>query len=89
MFIRDDVYTFFKAMLEGINYFFVIYMVIYSFFLFVSVVSGSVKLYRKRKQEKFKNTIHQNYYIPVSIIVPAYNEEVTVVETFKSLLTLD
>ena len=89
MFIRDDVYTFFKGMLEGINYFFVIYMVIYSVFLFVSVVSGSVKLYRKRKQEKFKNTIHQNYYIPVSIIVPAYNEEVTVVETVKSLLTLD
>ena len=51
MFIRDDVYTFFKAMLEGINYFFVIYMVIYSVFLFVSVVSGSVKLYSKRKQE--------------------------------------
>lgn len=89
MFIRDDVYTFFKGMLEGINYFFVIYMVIYSVFLFVSVVSGSVKLYHKRKQEKFKNTIHQNYYIPVSIIVPAYNEEVTVVETVKSLLALD
>lgn len=89
MLIRDDLYTVLKGILEVINYFFVIYMVVYSIFLFMSVVFGSVKLYQKRRQEKLKNAIHQNYYIPVSIIVPAYNEEVTVVETVKSLLSLD
>ena len=55
MFIRDDVYTFFKAMLEGINYFFVIYMVIYSVFLFVSVVCGvSDKLFNAQEKGMLK-----------------------------------
>lgn len=89
MLIRDNVFNFLKLILEGINYFFIIYMFIYSLFLFISVVYGSIRLYAKRRQNKFKHTINQNYDIPVSIIVPAYNEEVTVVETVKSLLSLD
>ncbi|EJW93540.1 protein containing Glycosyl transferase, family 2 domain protein, partial [gut metagenome] len=28
-------------------------------------------------------------YVPVTIVVPAYNEELTVVDTVRSLLTLD
>ena len=53
------------------------------------MVVGSSELYKKRHQEKLKNTLLQNYYVPISIIVPAYNEEVTVVETVKSLLALE
>lgn len=30
-----------------------------------------------------------DYFLPITIIVPAYNEEITVVETVKSLLELD
>ena len=72
-----------------INVFFVIYLIGYSSFLFLAVVVGSSELYKKRHQEKLKNTLLQNYYVPISIIVPAYNEEVTVVETVKSLLALE
>ena len=35
------------------------------------------------------NKFTENYFVPITIVVPAYNEEVTVVQTVKSLLTLD
>ena len=35
-----------------------------------------------------KNVLLQDYYVPVSIIVPAHNEEITVVDTVLSLLKL-
>lgn len=87
--MNDSLFEIFKIILDCINIFFVIYMIGYSTFLFLAVVVGSSELYKKRQQERLKNTLLQSYYIPVSIIVPAYNEEVTVVETVRSLLTLD
>lgn len=73
----------------GISFFFVIYLIGYSTFLFASVVVGSVKLYTQRRKERMKNSLDRDYFIPVSIIIPAYNEEVTVVQTVQSLLALD
>ena len=87
--MNDQVFGIIKAVLDVINIFFIIYMIGYSSFLFLAVVTGSSELYRKKQQDKLKNTLMKDYYIPVSIIVPAYNEEVTVVETVKSLLALE
>ena len=78
-----------RKALEWINFFFVIYLIGYSTFLFLSVVIGSSELYQRRRQEQLKNTFSKDYYIPVSIVVPAYNEEITVVDTVQSLLALD
>ena len=78
-----------KIFLDGVNIFFVLYLLGYSTFLFLSVVVGSSELYRRRRQDMLKNVFQNQYYIPISIVVPAYNEEVTVVETVKSLLQLD
>ena len=78
-----------KVFLNGVGVFFILYMIGYSTFLFLAVVVGSSTLYRTRQQMTLKNALLKNYYVPVSIIVPAYNEEVTVVETVKSLLELD
>lgn len=86
--MNDGLMELIKNFLDGVNLFFVLYMIGYSTFLFLAVVIGSSTLYYRRRQEKLKNTITQDYFIPVSIIVPAYNEEVTVVETVKSLLQL-
>lgn len=36
-----------------------------------------------------KSILPSDYYLPISIIVPAYNEEVTVADTVRSLLALD
>jgi biofilm PGA synthesis N-glycosyltransferase PgaC len=87
--MNDQIFGIIKSVLDGINIFFIIYMIGYSSFLFLAVVTGSSELYRKKQQDKLKNTLMKDYFIPVSIIVPAYNEEVTVVETVKSLLALD
>lgn len=75
--------------LDVINVFFVIYLIGYSTFLFLSVTVGSSELFKKKRQYRMMNAIQNNYYIPISIVVPAYNEEITVTATVKSLLSLD
>lgn len=70
-----------KVFLNGVGIFFIAYLIGYSTFLFLAVVVGASTLYRTRQQTMLKNILDQNYYVPVSIIVPAYNEELTVVET--------
>ena len=77
--ISDNAFMIVKTILDYINIFFVIYLIGYSSFLFLAVVVGSSELYKKRYQEKLKNTLLQNYYVPISIIVPAYNEELVVI----------
>lgn len=78
-----------KLFLEWVGYFFIAYLIGYSTFLFLSVVVGSLELYKHRRQEMFKSILPSDYYLPISIIVPAYNEEVTVADTVRSLLTLE
>lgn len=78
-----------KAFMEYVNLFFVLYLMLYSSFLFISIVVGSVVLYKYKRMSRLKNELDEDYYIPISIIVPAYNEEITVVDTVKSLLLLD
>ena len=78
-----------KLFLTGVGYFFVAYLIGYSTFLFISVIVGSLNLYKHHRQEQFKSILPADYYLPVSIIVPAYNEEITVVDTVRSLLTLE
>lgn len=66
-----------------------LYLMGYTVFLFASVVVGSNQLLKDTKRKQLKNEIHHDYYVPVSIIVPAYNEEVTILSTIQSLLHLD
>ena len=75
-----------KLFLEWVGYFFIAYLIGYSTFLFLSVVVGSLELYKHRRQEMLKSILPSDYYLPISIIVPAYNEEVTVADTVRSLL---
>ncbi len=78
-----------KLLLTGVGYFFIAYLIGYSTFLFLSVIVGSIDLYKHHRQERFKSILPSDYYVPISIIVPAYNEEITVVDTVRSLLTLE
>ena len=79
----------FRVFLDCVNVFFFLYLLGYSTFLFLSVIVGASRLYRDKEYELLQNKLWQNYYVPVSILVPAYNEEVTVVDTVRSLLALD
>lgn len=78
-----------KFFLKCVECFFVIYLIGYSSFLFLSVCVGSSSLYNAKRKEKMKNVLLHDYYVPVTIVVPAYNEEITVVDTVKSLLCLE
>jgi biofilm PGA synthesis N-glycosyltransferase PgaC len=79
----------FKNSLEIIGILFIVYLMGYSTFLFVSVIIGSSVLYKNRQNKEFKNQLIEEFFVPVTIIVPAYNEEITVVDTVLSLLELD
>ena len=83
--MRDFIQTF----LLCVEAFFLLYMVLYSSFLFLSVTVGSSDLYAARRRNRLKNELSNDYYVPVSVLVPAHNEEVTIEATIRSLLTLD
>lgn len=75
--------------LQFIGLFFVIYMVGYTTFLFLAATVGSTTLYDAKRRNALKNELQNDSYIPVSILVPAHNEAVTIAATVQSLLTLD
>ena len=83
--MRDAIQTF-LLIVEG---FFVLYMIGYASFLFLSVAVGSSELYAAKRRNALKNELENDYYLPVSIIVPAYNEGITIEATIRSLLALD
>ena len=60
-----------KVFMNGVGVFFILYLIGYSTFLFLGVVVGASNLYRTRQQVEMKNVLEKNYYVPVSIIVPA------------------
>lgn len=78
-----------KLVLSIVGIFFILYLIGYSTFLFISVVVGSTTLYKQKRLEKLKAKLKTRYDIPISIIVPAHNEEITVVDTVKSLLDIE
>ena len=55
-----------KLFLFFVDVFFVIYLIGYSTFLFLSVVVGASELYEKRMDEKMKGTLRHDFYIPIS-----------------------
>lgn len=87
--VNADFVEFAKQMLTFFEIFFVIYLLGYASFLFASVIIGSNEVFEGLKRRQLRNEIHHEYYVPISIIVPAFNEEVTITETIKSLLKLD
>lgn len=80
---------FIQTVLAIFEVFFVIYLVGYSSFLFISVLVGGNEIFEGTKKHRLRNEITHDYYVPISVVVPAYNEEVTIVETIRSLLNLD
>ena len=83
--MRDYIQMFF----DFVGIFFILYMIGYATFLFLSVTVGSSVLYGTKRRNMLKNELSNDYYIPVSVIIPAYNEAVTIESTIRSLLALD
>ncbi|WP_240377924.1 glycosyltransferase family 2 protein [Bacillus piscicola] len=80
---------FMERFLEFIALFFVGYMILYTTFLFLSVLFGAIRLFEKDRRVRLRNEIKHDYYMPISILMPAYNEGVTIVDNVRRLLQLD
>lgn len=80
---------FVKVVYHYIDLFFILYLMGYSTFLLLSVTVGSISLFEQRRRQNMYNFIKHDFYIPITIIVPAHNEGVTVADTVTSLLSAD
>lgn len=78
-----------ELFLDAVAVFYIIYLLVYASYLFFSVALGAVRLYQRDRMMQIKNELKNDFYFPVSILVPAYNEEVTILDSVKSLLDLD
>ena len=79
---------FLRGFLYFISIFYVVYLIIFATFSFAAVLIGSYKLYVNDRMLRFNNKLsHED--LPISVLIPAYNESVTVVKSVNSLLALD
>lgn len=78
----------YQVFFQYVGIFFVLYLVGYASFLLLSVTVGSSELWDARRRGKLKNELKKDYYLPVTIVVPAHNESVTIEATVRSLLAL-
>lgn len=81
-----------RTIVEFINVFFFLYMLLYAGFLFVSTIAGALALEKKSRKKTFLSEFtlsDASGYVPVSIIVPAYNESLTILDTIRSLEKID
>ncbi|QKG77214.1 Poly-beta-1,6-N-acetyl-D-glucosamine synthase [Streptococcus canis] len=77
----------FFAFLQVSQLIFLVLLIAYASFLVISLVIGGVHLYEKRENKSVLEMDSSD--ISVSIIVPAYNEALTIVSSVDSLLHLD
>lgn len=81
-----------RMIVEFVNVFFFVYILLYSGFLFVSTVAGALALEKKSRKRTFLSEVtlsDATGYMPVSILVPAYNEALTIVDTILSVEKID
>ena len=70
------------------NIFFLYYLLIYATLLTLSSFYSSVKLYKEDRLKRLQNKVNNKDYFPMSITVPAYNEELTIIDTINNILML-
>jgi len=78
-----------RKILEIVCILFVLYMLCYSVLQFLAVTTSTLELHERWKRRRYMNLLPDAYYLPVSILVPAYNEAIPIVGTVLSLLDLD
>lgn len=81
-----------ENIIYAINRFFFFYMFLYAMMFFFTTFMASVNLddfFVRKKHMSYAMLSNKDNYIPISILVPAFNEEVTIIDTIESLLNLD
>ena len=69
--------------------FFLGYLIFYITYILIGNIMAMVKLYKRRQTKVLMNQLYHDYYYPVSIVVPAFNESETIITTIDNLLHLD
>jgi len=80
--------SFLAQLVFGISIFFILYLLVYATFAFMAVAVGANALRNKERMQLLKNELRHTT-IPISIIVPAYNEAAVIIRSVRSLLALD
>lgn len=75
-----------------LNVFFFIYMFAYAVSFFMLTFFASLNLddfFIRKEHMSYVSLSNDDNYIPISILIPAYNEELTIIDGINSLLNLD
>jgi len=79
---------FFREFLYYVGFFYILYLIAFAAFSFFAVSVGAYRLYVSDRMLRLKNKLrHED--LPISVLVPAYNEAVTIVDSVYSILALD
>lgn len=81
-----------RDFVDIVNAFFLIYILAYTLFLFASALYGAVTVERRARRAAFRARLRVNNmdnYFPISVLIPAYNEEITILDTVQSLRAVD
>jgi len=79
---------FLRGFLYVVSIFYISYLTIFVIFSFFSVAIGAYRLYVKDRMLRLNNKLNHGD-LPISVIVPAYNESVIIVDSINALLMLD
>jgi cellulose synthase/poly-beta-1,6-N-acetylglucosamine synthase-like glycosyltransferase len=74
------------------DYFFVYYLLSLNFIYFLLLFFATLKLLKQKQLNLFSNKLNillSEYVIPISILVPCYNEDISICETIYALSSLE
>lgn len=83
---------FLKVVLLAINYFSLFYVLLISSIYLIQLISATVGLRKYSKSLKYtdyKRFQESDNMVPISVLVPAYNEAATIADNTRNLLSLD
>ena len=76
----------------GVNYFSLFYVITVSTIYLVQLISASVGLrryVRSLRYVDYRRFLDSEHMVPISLLVPAYNESATIIDSVRNLLALD
>lgn len=71
------------------NVFIAVYLALYTFILLSNTVYGAFRILKDEKLETLHNVLEHDFYYPVSILIPVYNEGKTGLQTVENVLKQD
>ena len=79
----------FRNIILGFDNFFLYIMIIWGSILFIITIISHFLNWKNIRRKKFKNEIKKDFDMPVSVVLPVYNEEEKIIEVIDSILNLD